>query len=117
MNTKTERQADTERALYSLEQVRESLSAPTGLLIIGAKYGKGETDYFRIAIQRIDTYSGESFLDNLTWAFAKAFGYRLVDKNGQWHLAIHGGNFSKADELAQRLANFYGVARIRYEVL
>ncbi len=110
-----QKQQDTEHALYILEGVRATLTAPDGLLIISADYGKGMTDYFRVAVQTKTT--GTGYLSHLTWAIAKQFGYTLKDKDGRWHLAISGYGFSKSDEIARTLANFYGVERIRYEVL
>ncbi len=111
-----QRKQDQEHALYILESVRTTLTAPDGLLIISADYGKGMTDYFRVAVQT--KTSGVGYLSHLTWALGKIVnGYTLKDKSGKWFLAISGGNFSKPDDIARTLANFYGVERIRYEVL
>jgi hypothetical protein len=115
--TTAERKLDQQRALDYLENLRDTLTATNALLIISADWGKGVTDYFRVSTPKIDKFSGESYLSSLTWAFATYFGYRLRDKNGKDYLAINGGNFDKPDEIARTLASFYGVERIRYEVL
>ncbi len=115
--TTAQRKQDKQQALETLEHLRDTLTAPSALLIISADWGKGVTDYFRIAVPSVDSYSKQGYLSHLTWSFATYFGYRLRDKNGYTHFAITGGNFSKPDEIARTLASFYGVERIRYEVL
>jgi hypothetical protein len=115
--TTAERKQNQQQALDILENLRDTLTAPSALLIISADLGKGVTDYFRVAVPNVDTYSKQGYLSHLTWAFAIYFGYRLRDKNGYNYLSINGGNFNKPDEIARTLANFYGVERIRYEVL
>jgi len=113
--TKAEKQQDLDHALDILESVREDLTAPSGLLLISAEWGKSVTDYFRVSTQCV--HSGYAHLSHLTWAIAKVCGYRLRDKNGYWSLAIHGGGFSKPDEIARSLAHHYGVERIAYEIV
>jgi hypothetical protein len=115
--TKAEKQQDLEHALGILESVREDLTAPSGLLLISAEWGKSATDYFRVSTPSLDKYSGRTYLSHLTWAIAKVVGYRLRDKNGYWSLAIYGGGYSKSDEIARNLAIYYGVERIAYEII
>lgn len=115
--TTAERKQNQQQALDTLETLRETLTAPSALLIISADWGKSSTDYFRVAVPSVDTYSKQGYLSHLTWAFAIHFGYRLREKNGRNYFAINGGNFSKPDEIARTLASFYGVERIRYEVM
>jgi len=115
--TKAEKQQDLEHALGILESVREDLTAPSGLLLISAEWGKSATDYFRVSTPTINRWSGHAYLSHLTWAIAKVVGYRLRDKNGYWSLAIYGGGYSKPDQIARDLATFYGVERIAYEIV
>ena len=117
MTTATKAKTEQATALETLENLRDTLSAQNAFLIISQELGKGETDYFRIATPRTDNYSGFGYLSELTWQIGKAFGYRLADRQGRWFLAINGGGFSKPDEIARTLADFYGIERIRYEVL
>jgi hypothetical protein len=115
MQTATEQ--DKQLALETLERLRDTIETPGALLIISQELGKGETDYYRVAVPGIDHWSGLGTLSNLTWHFGKMFGYTVKERRGYWFLAIRGGNFSKPDEIARTLADFYGVERIRYEVL
>jgi hypothetical protein len=117
MTTATKARTEQASALETLENLRDTLSAKNAFLVISQQLGKGDTDYFRIATPRTDNYSGFGYLSEITWHIGKAFGYRLTDKSGKWFLAVNGGGFSKPDEIARTLANFYGVERIRYEVL
>jgi hypothetical protein len=119
MTTATERAQDLEHALYVLNNCGEHFRNG-GLLLVSAEYGTGETDYFRVSTvtdytnHRDETSQGVS---HLTWAVAIAFRYRLRDKNGRWHLAISGGGYSKPDEIARDLAEYYGLERLRYEII
>lgn len=114
MATATEKRQDREDALAVLEKYRQEVESGNALFLIHAEYGKGETDFFRVQI--IYTDNGKNHLSHLTWHIGKAFGYSLRERTGtRWYLAIRGGNFSKSDEIARTLANFYGVERVRYE--
>jgi hypothetical protein len=117
MTTTTKAQTEQAKALKILDNLRDTLSAKNAFLIISQQLGKGETDYFRIATPSTDNYSGFGYLSDLTWFIGKAFGYRLTEKGGRWLLAVNGGGFSKPDELARTLANFYSIERVRYEVM
>lgn len=113
--TKAEKEKDLDHALDILESVRETLTAPSGLLLISAEWGSSATDYFRVSTPCF--HSGFAHLSHLTWAIAKVIGYRLRDKNGKWSLAIYGGGYSKPDQIARDLANFYGVEKLNYEIV
>ena len=121
MTTKAaERAADIERATWTLDKLREHFTGG-GLLLVSATYGTGATDYFRAtavtAYEMNTIYTGSQTTWNLTWAMSKVFGYSLRDRNGYWHLALAGGGYSKPDELAQTLADYYGLDRVRYEII
>ena len=111
--TKAERAADLERATWILDNMAEHFRAG-GLLLVSADYGTGATDYFRTSAVE---YSHAQTITHLTWAMAKVFDYSLRDKHGYWHLAMGGGGYSKPDQLARDLAGYYGLERIRYEII
>jgi hypothetical protein len=112
--TATEKRADKQTATWTLESVREQVTSGNALLLINAELGKGETDYFR-ALLTYTNKDGKTDYAHLTWAISKIFGYTLRDRNGFWCLAIGGGGYSKADEIARSLAQYYGIERVRYE--
>lgn len=112
--TKAEKLADLAIAKDHLDHYREDITSGNALVMIAADYGKGLTDYFRVQI----FYTGgdqEVRNSHLTWAIAKACGYTLRERNGYHFIAINGGNFSKTGDIADSLARFYGVDRIRFE--
>jgi hypothetical protein len=117
MTTTTKAQNEQEKALEILGNLRDTLSAKNAFLVISQQLGKGDTDYLRVATPRTDNYSGFGYLSDLTWFIGKAFGYRLTEKGGRWFLAVNGGGFSKPNQIARTLANFYGIERVRYEVM
>ena len=84
-----------------------------GLLLVSAHYGKSTTDYFKIVIVSSDHMP--QLVSDLTWAYAKVFGYALREVAGYWQLAIDGGGIDKADEIARTLAQYYGLERVRYQ--
>ena len=114
MTTATYKREDLATALDTLERYREEITNENALLIITAEMGKGETDYFR-ALLTYTNKDGRTDYAHLTWAIAKLFGYSLRDRGGYWYLAIGGGGYSKTDEIARSLANYYGIERVRYE--
>lgn len=114
MTTKTERAADIERATWILSNHAQHFRQG-GLLLVSATYGKGLTDYFRLSAVTSDKEA--QTLGHLTWAVAKVFGLSLRDRNGYWALGISGHGYSKPDELARWLANYYAIERIRYEII
>lgn len=108
---------DKQHALDILESFADKIQSDKALLLITQELGKGQTDYLRVMITYQTPDYPHPLVLHLTWAMAKHFGYSLRDRNGRWYLAIGGGGFSKPDELARTLANYYQVERIRYEVL
>ena len=98
-----------------LESLRAHVQNGDVLFLVTMELGKGHTDYLRV----MATYKGDygPTISHLAWAMAKVFDYSLRDRSGRWYLALGGGNYSKADELARSLALFYGVERLPYEVL
>jgi hypothetical protein len=112
--TAAEKRADKETALHTLESVRREITSGNALLLINAELGKGTTDYFR-ALLTYTNKDGKTDYAHLTWAISKVFGYTLKDRNGFWCLAIGGGGYSKADQIARSLAQYYGIDRVRYE--
>ena len=114
MTTATDKKADIATALDTLERYREEITSGNALLLISAEYGKGETDYFR-ALLAYTNKDGKTDYAHLTWAIAKLFGYSLRDRGGYWYLAIGGGGFSKTDAIADCLANYFNIERVRYE--
>lgn len=112
--TAAEKREDRQTALDILESVREQITNGNALLLINAELGKGATDYFR-ALLTYTNKEGRTDYAHLTWAISKVFGYTLKDRNGFWCLAIYGGGYSKADEIARSLANHYQIDRVRYE--
>lgn len=115
MTTATEKKQDKARAHELLSYFVDHVQNGKSLLMITQENGKGITDYLRVQLVFINE---DGTLNNahLTWAMGKAFGYSLRDRNGYHYLAISGGGYSKANELARNLATFYGVDRIRYEL-
>jgi hypothetical protein len=105
---------DLEHAKSILETIRKSVETGEGVFLISADYGKGETDFFKVSFVSVWDL-GRVEVSHITWALSKVAGYRLRDRSGFWHVAIGGGNFSKFDEIADTLARFYGVARVRWE--
>jgi len=114
MPTATEKKQDLKLALDTLEAHREEITSGNALLLISSELGKGATDYFR-ALLTYQNKNGQTDYAHLTWAIAKAFNYTLKDRAGYWFLAIGGGGYSKSDEIARSLANYYGIERVRYE--
>ena len=112
--TATEKRADKKTGKNILESVRKEITSGNALLLINAELGKGSTDYFR-ALLTYQNQENQTDYQHLTWAISKVFGYTLKDRNGFWCLAIGGGGFSKSDEIARSLANYYGLDRVRYE--
>jgi hypothetical protein len=112
--TAKEKREDQKIALDILERVREETTSGNALLLISAELGKGETDYLR-ALLTYTNKDGRTDSAHLTWALAKVFGYSLRERAGYWFIAMGGGGYSKPDEIARALANYYGIERIRYE--
>lgn len=112
--TTAEKREDEQRAREILETVREEITSGNALLLISAELGKGETDYLR-ALLTYTNKDGRTDYAHLTWAVAKLFEYSLRDRAGYWYIAMGGGGYSKPDEIARALANFYGIERVRYE--
>ena len=113
LTRKEQRRKDLERATFVMDRTRESIAAGCPVLIV-PEYGSGQTDYFRVSIV---TTGERPVVLSLTWAIGQLYGYALRDKGNGWHLAISGGNFSKPDQLARDLAAYYGLERIRYELI
>ena len=117
--TAAERAADIERGKWILDELREHFR-DDGLLLVSANYGTGITDYFKVTtIQSNPIMKSGQSVWHLTWAMSKVFGYSLrVQRDyGYWELAIKGGGYSKPDELARSLAGYYGLERVRYELI
>lgn len=118
--TAAERATDLERATWTLDKLREHFTGG-GLLLVSVDYGTGATDYLKataVTAYEINTiWNGAQTTWNLTWAMAKVFGYSLRDKNGYWHLAMNGGGYSKPHALAYALERYYGLDRVRYEII
>ena len=112
--TKAEKLADLARGVDILNVHAEEIRSGNALVLISTEYGKGVTDYLRASVVYTDK-DGTTQRSHLTWAIAKALGYSLRDRNGYWFISISGGGYSKADEIARSLANFYGIDRVRYE--
>lgn len=106
--------ADKEHALAILEAHREEITSGKALVSISTEYGKGTTDYLR-AVIFYPNKQGEVIQSHLTWAISKALGYSLRDRNGRWYLALNGGGYSKAYDVALSLAHYYGLEKIRFE--
>lgn len=115
MATKLERQKDERLATDTLKNYADEVKSGNSLLLISQEIGKGLTDYLRISLAYADE-EGYVKTAYLTWAFAKHWNYPLKDRNGYNYVAISGYGYSKADEIARYLAQFYGVDRIRYEL-
>lgn len=113
MATATEKKQDLALALDTLERYRQEVTSENALFLISTEYGKGETDFLQVQI--VYSQNGKTEISHLTWHTAKAFGYRLKDRSGRWFLALGGGGYSKSYEVADSLARFYGVERVRYE--
>jgi hypothetical protein len=114
MTTTTEKQQDKAYAVDILTNLAGSIRDGKALVQISTEYGKGITDYLRVSIA-YPNQAGEVQNAHLTWAIAKIFGYSLRDRNGRWYLAISGGGYSKAYEIANSLARYFQIERIRYE--
>jgi hypothetical protein len=112
--TAAEKRENKKTALDILESVRAEITSGNALLLINAELGKGQTDYFR-ALLTYQNKDGKTDYAHLTWAISKVFGYTLKDRNGFWCLAIGGGNYSKSDAIANDLAQYYRMDRVRYE--
>jgi hypothetical protein len=112
--TAAEKRENKKTALDILERVRAEITSGNALLLINAEFGKGQTDYYR-ALLTYTNKDEKTDYAHLTWAISKVFGYTLKDRNGFWCLAIGGGGYSKADEIARSLAQYYGIERVRYE--
>jgi hypothetical protein len=112
--TAAEKREDRQTALDILESVREQITSGNALLLINAELGKGSTDYFR-ALLTYTNEDGRTDYAHLTWAIAKVFGYTLKDRNGFWCLALGGGGYGKAEAIADSLARYYGIDRVRFE--
>lgn len=112
MTTTTEKKQDLATALDTLERYRPEVVSGNALFIINTDYGQGMTDYLRVTIAY--TKEGKTELSHLTWHTAKAFGYRLKDRSGQWFISMSGYGYSKSYEIALALANFYNLDQIRY---
>lgn len=114
MATKEETREDLERAEWILNNLREHFSAG-GLLLVSVDYGSGLTDYLKVSA--VITEHGRQIRRTLTWALAKVFGYSLRDRNGYWNLAVSGYGYSKPDQLARELANYYGLENILQDTI
>lgn len=116
MATTAEKKQDLATALDTLERYRPEVVSGNALFIINTDYGKGDTDFLRVTIAY--TKNGKTELNHLTWHTAKAFGYRLKDRNGRWFIAMGGGGYSKSYDIALSLQKFYlkdlNLDQIRY---
>lgn len=112
--TVAERRNDERQATAILEAHKDVIASGKALVQISTEYGKGTTDYLRVAIF-YPNKEGETIQSHLTWAIGKYLSYSLRDSAGRWYLAINGGGYSKAYEVALALARFYNVEKIRYE--
>lgn len=106
MATTAEKKKDLETALQGLEAYRDEIVSGNALFIISTEYGKGDTDFLKVQLAYQNSKS-EIELAHLTWHCAKAFGYRLKDRNGRWYLALGGGNYSKSYDIALTLGQYY----------
>ena len=109
MATKQETREDLERAQWILNNLKQHFDNG-GLLLVSTDYGTGLTDYLKASA--VITENGRQIRLTLTWALAKVFGYSLRDRNGYWNLAVSGYGYSKEDQLARELANYYGLENI-----
>lgn len=114
MTTATEKKQDKAHAVDILTNLAESIRNGKALVQISTEYGKGITDYLRVSVA-YPNQAGEVQNSHLTWAIGKLFGYSLRERNGRWYLAISGGGYSKAYEIADTLARYFQVERLRYE--
>lgn len=114
MKTAQEKREDFAIATDTLERYREEITSGSALVMFSFEAGKGLTDYLRVSLL-FNNKENKILLANLTWAIGCALGYSLRDRSGYWFLAIRGYGFSKTDEVARALANYYGIDRIRYE--
>jgi hypothetical protein len=115
MTTTKEKRQDLEMAQNILDNHKEDITEGGALVLISQELGKGSTDYFRVTL----AYKRNHLITHahLTWAIAKALGYSVRDRSGYWFLAINGGGFSKSDEIARALGDYYGLERLRYELI
>lgn len=114
MTTKSETLKDLEHARAILDGARDHLGSG-GLLLFSIDYGTGLTDYLR-AVTILNWYGREG-VSNLTWAMSKVFGYSLRDRAGYYHLAVSGYGFSKQDQLARELADYYGLSDLNHATI
>lgn len=114
MTTKQQQAENLELGLSILGSVADEIKSGRALVVITTEQGRGVTDYLRVSAYSTRE-NGEVTAWHLTYAVAKVLGYTLKDRGGYWHLAIGGGGYSKADEIARGLANFYGIERVRYD--
>ena len=105
MTTQLQTIEELQNARAILDGAREHL-VNGGLLLFTMDVGTGLTDYIRATTIYQDKWQ---VLGHLTAAIAVVFDYPLRYRAGNWHLAISGYGFSKTHELANRLADYYGV--------
>ncbi len=113
-STLSTKKDDQRIAVDILTNLAESIRNGKALVQISTEYGKGITDYLRVSVA-YPNQAGEVQNSHLTWAIGKLFGYSLRERNGRWYLAISGGGYSKAYEIADTLAHYFLTDRIRYE--
>lgn len=113
--TKAEKKQDQQIASANLHRYAPDILNSSALLLITQRNGTGITDYLQVSLAYIDA-SGRIHTAYLTWSVAQVFGYVLRDRDGRQHIAMSGGGYSKADEIARSLGMLYGVDRVRYEL-
>jgi hypothetical protein len=95
--------------------LQQHIQNDTALVLISREIGKGLTDYLKISIAYQE--NGRVFVSDVTWAYAKVFGYSLRDRHGRYFVAMGGHGYDKAHHVTLGLATFYGVEKVSHEIV